>query len=194
MLAGAAIGTLTFKLTRSHLILQEVVTGTRFEEDVCFVEQENGIPTGTAFQSYPKTALEDSGVIAEVGSIKTIERTLQVLRNCTLLAVNIIEDHGYDKPDSAVKVFPVPGGPHKSRMSPLPMNDVSLISQESMKKQTFSVYKVVKLSEVSALCSTHESKQEPLLPSVEDKFVKGFSIPLDVNQIIDFDVACSKGD
>jgi hypothetical protein len=74
------------------------------------------------------------------------------------------------------------------------MNNVSLISQENWRKQTFSMDKVVKLPEISALRGAHESEQEPLLPSVEDKVVKGLSVPLDVNQIIDFNVACSKGD
>jgi hypothetical protein len=106
--------------------------------------------------------------------------------------MNIVRDHGDDKPDSAVSVFPVPGGPHKSRVSPLPMNDVSLISQEYMKEQTFSVDKVVKLPEVSSLRGAYESKQEPLLSSVENKFIKRLGVPLDVNQIIDFDVTCSK--
>lgn len=79
-------------------------------------------------------------------------------------------------------------------MSPFPMNEISLTSQENRRNQTFSVDKVVKLPEISALRGAHESKQEPLLPSVQDKVVKGLGVPLDVNQIIDFNVACSKGD
>jgi hypothetical protein len=61
------------------------------------------------------------------------------------------------------------------------MNDVSSTSQENWRKQTFSVDKVVKIPEPSVLRGAHKSKQEPLLPSVEDKVVKGLSVPLDVN-------------
>lgn len=98
-----------------------------------------------------------------------------------------------DVPDSAVNVFPVPGGPHKSMTRPLPVTSVSYIRVwVNRSERTLSVDKVIEMLQLPVLCRANESYQQSLLCFIDDEVIQSLSVPFNFGETVDLGITYHK--